>query len=56
MAATLKEILLMEHAKAQRRVGHHKKLTSEGTKIALNISHHYKFPDDDDKDQEEKTK
>lgn len=57
MAATLQDILGMLARDQERRKPKPSRPTKAGTKIAMDILHHYKFPGDDDpKPEEEKGK
>ena len=50
MAATLKEIQLVQQARMQRlqNEGKKKKPTAFGTQLAGDIQQHFKFPEDED--------
>ncbi len=57
MAATLRDILGMIARDQEIKREKPRRHTKAGSKIAMDILHHYKFPDDDDpKPDEEKSK
>ena len=56
MAATLKDILGMIARDQERQKEKPKRHTKVGTKIAMDILHHYKFPDDNEPKQDKDAK